>query len=472
MDEVYLAIEKKQLRPKENRFEFWITKQMYIGSKFHGGSTAFISTNKMMLQSCNCPELTANGRVLYVQGSDYTKNDIVLTATPSQMLNIEFAIAEYNAAVASLEKSIVYSPKKRLICLAATFYTLIELESLGYNTFQFRAYTKRFESAFSKMLFDYVVFVCMGEARHAGGQTNGACYFPELARLGSNQCGDDKRNMVYIKAIDYEPMHALEQMARAFNEAEWADFSYGGKKWGLLATTGLKYGVVSNRVFIDSIVHLQHNSGTIFSKPIFFRDELADGMGYDKHGKCIWRLGSYLEDKAKAGSDPIKVACDLSIAISEECWSFVKDAKDIGMIKTDPLPDPIKICLDNNIEYGSKKLEMVVSEKTYAPVSDEDEDVDEDDDYDKNEDFEPDPNCDCPQCIAYYKKQNKAKEMIGALEKVIGITVTPNSTNSLYFTFGSTIAPTKWTMVDEKWAPPEITKVIEQVKKEKQDVTF
>jgi hypothetical protein len=360
MDEVCLAISKKQCRPKVNGFKITITEQKFRCNEFFYGSDNFKASNGFTLTSCNCPEFKEEDNQMYVRGISQGKDNHEVLVPPQILPMLELAIAEYNEAMNNPSKKVLNKPKQRLLSFAATLYILIELEARGYNSFQFRAYNKMFEGVFANMLFDYVVFICMGEARHARAQTKGARTFPELPNKEKDGNGSS-RDMVYAKASDFEPMYALEVMQEAFTKVRWGDPSFGGKKWGELAKTARKHGTVSDLVFIDSIIHLQHNSGTIFNKPIFYKDELRDEYSYEKNGKCIRRIDAYLEMRGTANSNPIKIAVDLDIPVSRECVSFARSAVEQGITKSGNIQylKSVDLDLSHKIEYGNKQRKVV-----------------------------------------------------------------------------------------------------------------
>jgi hypothetical protein len=402
MDEVYLAISFKQCRPKANGFKVTITEQKFTGSKFVGAGNSFTASNGFRLESCNCPEMKTN--MLYVRGSSYHLNTEEFIVPADKMPALLLTISEYNSMMNNPLMQILSSPRQRLLSFAATFYILIELETKGYNSFQFRAYTKQFEKVFAKMLFDYTVFVCMGESRHSKAQTREEYVFPELLPPNNGDNRERHRHTVYLRASEYDPMYALELMEKAFNEVRWGDEgSFGGKKWGHLAGAGRQYGSISDRVFIDSIVHLQHNNGTIFNKPIFFEDELTDEYEYKANGVCIRRIDAFLERRGKANGDPIEAAAHLYIPVTKECLDFIQDAAGKGLVEVKDYPVSTTLNLTHNIEYGNKKLVLVVNDPKDDPRSDGDDE------------FVPDPDCDCPQCKACYAKQAKSVAVLPSM---------------------------------------------------------
>lgn len=407
MDEVFLAISKKQCRPKVNGFKIKITEQKYRGCDFYAGKTQFNSSNGLKITSCSCPEIQECYNQFFVRGDDGSRDGLELNVTPEFLSRIEFAIDEYNTRMNQEKLKPARRERQKVLSFIATFYSLIELETRGYNTFQFKAYTKNFEKAFAKMLFDYTVFTCMGEARHARNHTRGRRAFPELEMNGSAG-GETHRNLVYANASEYDPMDTLEKMYDTFNSVKWYDSSYGGKKWGKLAEIGRTYGTVSNRVFIDSIVHLQHNSGSIFNKPLIFKNELRDECGYDSDGKSIRRIDAYLERRGTANGDPILSAYKLNINVSVECLGFIKDAVEKKIIKADFFPNHSTLFLDHNVEYGFKKLNMIMGTINEEDKPSSSVDITEND---ADEEFKPIKGCDCPDCVKYWKEKAEEEEI-------------------------------------------------------------
>ena len=113
-----------------------------------------------------------------------------------------------------------------------------------------------YETGLALRLRDYMILACFGEARHAQEQCSHM--LSELPRC-------DSRSGAASVALGYDPQSILEATAHLFEVGSWGQ-NYGGSSWARVARCAMNYGSVSDRIFVDGVVNLTHNSGTAFDK--------------------------------------------------------------------------------------------------------------------------------------------------------------------------------------------------------------
>lgn len=132
------------------------------------------------------------------------------------------------------------------------------------------------------MIFDYLVLIAFGEARH--GPTCIGVGIPELTAGGS-------RSKVIQSALEFSPYHALVELRALFAEYKWGN-AYGGKAWARICDAALLYYDTRPVVFIDHVADLSHNGSICFDKLVIF--ELQSAYDY-KQMLDRKRDGSLLE---------------------------------------------------------------------------------------------------------------------------------------------------------------------------------
>jgi len=127
--------------------------------------------------------------------------------------------------------------------------------------------------------FDYISLATFGEARHALRRADMYVkqinYIPEV----SNKPVSIGRLASYKRSANFNPRLYLPVLVKLFNECNWEGrqnshtetYSFGGPKWGKIAEAGMLYGKIPDKVFIDHVVDLSHNGGSMFNKEILFR---------------------------------------------------------------------------------------------------------------------------------------------------------------------------------------------------------
>lgn len=117
----------------------------------------------------------------------------------------------------------------------------------------------RISTPIADCLADYMYLICMGEARHAVGNSNLWCW-SEIPKA-------DGRIGAYKFAGEYDPLKTLPQLSELFGQSGWGG-SYGGAKWKSIANIALSFrkGELAAPVYIDHVADLKHNGGTQFNK--------------------------------------------------------------------------------------------------------------------------------------------------------------------------------------------------------------
>lgn len=128
---------------------------------------------------------------------------------------------------------------------------------------------KNYTKHFANIIYDYVVYACFREIRHAHDE----CSITPI-RL----C-DFHPHYIYVCNVEelyreVEPNSFLRMCSHVFNNGYWPH-SYGGKSWGQAADLALLYHKIPDVLFIDRIIDLQHNTGSMFSKenPLFVESD-------------------------------------------------------------------------------------------------------------------------------------------------------------------------------------------------------
>lgn len=127
---------------------------------------------------------------------------------------------------------------------------------------------KELEENFAGTLFDYLVLACFGEARYANKA--GELEFSEIGAKIAHK-GWISRDNAHLMAVDCEPKGSLEVLSELFHNYLWPG-GFGGHKWGNIADMAMKYGNISDKFFIDSVIDLEHNGGLAFNKGFLIKN--------------------------------------------------------------------------------------------------------------------------------------------------------------------------------------------------------
>lgn len=112
-----------------------------------------------------------------------------------------------------------------------------------------------FSGTLSNLLFDVLVKLCFGEARHAHDRCGVV-----IAEIPQSM----DRAAVYALSEMFDPRTSLPKLRDLFLEC-WLE-PYGGCTWAVIAETAMEYRSVPSGVFIDNCVDLSHHGGLAFSK--------------------------------------------------------------------------------------------------------------------------------------------------------------------------------------------------------------
>jgi len=122
----------------------------------------------------------------------------------------------------------------------------------------------------SHFFIDYLLILCMGEARHFSIHPNqkSTCQCAKFTCPGysHSRIRGAKKNILRFTSYD----EALKQLCCCFNRHYWSA-SYGGYKWGNIAyATHMLYKAVQARdinsisQWLDILCSLEHNGGSVF----------------------------------------------------------------------------------------------------------------------------------------------------------------------------------------------------------------
>lgn len=198
-----------------------------------------------------------------------------------------------------------------------TFYVLQDLSTLrirGDSSTVRRAQRKllydantylkeTFAPRMARTLRDYLLMVSVGEARHAG-ENSEAHYC--ISGIPS------QRGEAYKFGQIYEVNSLLNGLHIIFNEQKWIN-GYGGKSWGTLIEKAARYGIVSNSLFIDTAVNLTHNNGLCYDKGILVSNgqDIIPFLDYRQHYDAIlWGMNCLLSIEEYV-YDLLHAACNL-----------------------------------------------------------------------------------------------------------------------------------------------------------------
>ncbi len=112
---------------------------------------------------------------------------------------------------------------------------------------------KHFNTLLSGLLFDMLVKMCFGEARHARKRCG--MVISEIDRTMS-------KKEAYKLAEQCDPNTALPKLRELFLECRLQP--YGGSVWAGIAETAMKYRSVPHELFIDSCLELSYQGGLVF----------------------------------------------------------------------------------------------------------------------------------------------------------------------------------------------------------------
>jgi hypothetical protein len=129
--------------------------------------------------------------------------------------------------------------------------------SLTRLLFDIERYASDFIPNIAYRIFVYLYAACLGEARHAANTMAESYFLKEMS------C--EQRNQAFTSALEFAPNDQnIQAIVDIFSQG-WRG-SFGGRKWLKIAKALQMYRHAPDAAFIDHVVDLQHNTGTIFNK--------------------------------------------------------------------------------------------------------------------------------------------------------------------------------------------------------------
>ena len=108
---------------------------------------------------------------------------------------------------------------------------------------------------------DYLFLACCGEARYS--RRGPKQIIPEINDMAGHV---NDRDRVYRGVIHYSVEKNIDQLFELFTQSGWSG-NMGGTAWATIAQAVTQYGKWPDAMFIDYVVDLEHNNGTVFNKP-------------------------------------------------------------------------------------------------------------------------------------------------------------------------------------------------------------
>ena len=183
-------------------------------------------------------------------------------------------------------------------------------------------------------VFTYLWAASLGEARHAKESVASRRYL--IAPLS------DSRKAWFESATKFAPSKKNVQILFDIFDQPWRS-GYGGKAWADIVRAVKEYDTIAPSAWIDHVVDLEHNNGTVFSKPeaknaIFF-DVLYDG-----------RFSEFLDYKFRADilTQKAGFAKGGKLKVSPRIYSMLER---YATVFKQPMPNAVSE-LDNLTDYA------------------------------------------------------------------------------------------------------------------------
>lgn len=169
---------------------------------------------------------------------------------------------------------------------------------------------KNYSRTLARLLFDLIVKMCFGEARHAHDQCG--IVIPEIPY-------ETDRKGIYEFAEQFNPKKAVPRLRDLFLEC-WLE-PYGGSKWAIIAETAMKYWSLPPEIFVDYCVDLSHYGGLAFDKP--------------EAGFHVWHKRKYLDmlDSKRNGSI---LDVDMTLPVFYFAKAMLERARNLKIINSLP----------------------------------------------------------------------------------------------------------------------------------------
>lgn len=126
----------------------------------------------------------------------------------------------------------------------------------------------------TKVIFDYLFIACVGESRHINHLqgVKGKFIYYYLTDEGGAVLKSDYRTR-YVESlyptVNLNPIQFLSGLAHYWTSCfcnNPSSTSYGSKGWKRVTNAALKYATLPPRIFLDMILSVEHNTGSVFSK--------------------------------------------------------------------------------------------------------------------------------------------------------------------------------------------------------------
>lgn len=226
-------------------------------------------------------------------------------------------------------KSIVQKWKERevvdAIYLATSYYIVNAIEALmvdkrnGFDPFlksheklmrDVESWQEGFCGKAALMIHDYMTLACYGELRHIAHHSNYrlenidfTCKRKDKLRTKKDReeytLKYGRRQWACIGSMNYTKESILKSCEYGFNNIEWEIGSFGGQAWGVIASHGLRYGKISDKIFCDAAFSLSHNSSPFL----------------DKESTHIFKIGYRNEYKSFLDAQHAKAPIDLIMCL-------------------------------------------------------------------------------------------------------------------------------------------------------------
>jgi len=199
---------------------------------------------------------------------------------------------------------------------------------------QLSAFKQYFDARLADLLADYLALICFGEARWALFKSNGPYVLDVFLTPPSN------RLAAYLTALDYDPERFLPLLKTLFEINDW-EYNYGGSAWANLADVASRRSSMSDRIFCNTVINLEHNMGTCFNKGCLIQSrssslmEVLSDISYDEvtHWLKNW-------------------------PISTQAFRFLRWADRLGVVKIQGVSQA-RLCFPPRLEWGTKVPQLL-----------------------------------------------------------------------------------------------------------------
>lgn len=185
----------------------------------------------------------------------------------------------------------------------------------------------------------YIWAACLGEARHASDTMTENRFISQIKH--------EKRGDVFSVMQKFPPTpHNIQTVINLFSD-KWRG-SFGGKAWKHIAES-LQFYAKDPATFIDHVIDLEHNTGTVFNKTES-RDYLAFSCSY--HGD----LKDFLDYKFR--KNILEQTHYQTIYLSREVYMLVKRHNVIFGTKTWWVEPRFRALPDYQVKWGKAELKL------------------------------------------------------------------------------------------------------------------